>query len=191
MRGMVARSAFRRSVVDGRMAVMPGGIPPVAGRHSPSIGPIAPGRERNPPYGVGVVPPGGEGMAVHGAPGVPPVPVPVIEEVEDEGSVEVPFFVFQHQSRKGVTPENEGPPSVRPAAVPGVVMVGQHGPGHGVASCGAPLVPVGRLERILGIAPVAPVEAQTGKEFHLRVSVFRFRQDLREGKLVSRSCSGE
>jgi hypothetical protein len=43
---------------------------------------------------------------------MPPVPVPVVKEVEDEGSVEVSFPVFQHQSGKGVSPEDEGSPSV-------------------------------------------------------------------------------
>jgi len=122
-------------------------------------------------------------MAVHGAPGVPPVTVPVIEEVEDEGCVEVTFPVFKYQSGKGVSPEYEGPPFIRPASVPGVVMVRQHRPGHGVSSGGAPLEPVGRLERIFGVAPVAPLKSQTCEKFHLRVSVFRFHQDFSEREL--------
>lgn len=105
--------------------------------------------------------------------------------------MKVPFFVFQDQAGKCIPPEGESSPPVRAAAVSRVVMVCQHGPGHGVSSGGASLVPVGRLERIFGISPVAPVEAQAGKEFHLRVSVFRFRQHLRKGKPVARSCAGE
>jgi hypothetical protein len=122
---------------------------------------------------------------------VPPVPVSVIKEVENEGRVDVPFFVFQHKSRKGVSPEDEGSPFIDPAAVPGVVMVRQHGLGHGVSSGGASLVPVGRLERVLGIPPVTPVETQAGKKLHLRVSVIRFRQDFGERKPVVLSGAGE
>ena len=84
LRLALPRTAFRRSIMDGRVAVMSGGIPPVARRHSPVIGPMASGREGYPPYGVPVVSPGRKGMAVNAPPGVLPVPVPVIEEIKYE-----------------------------------------------------------------------------------------------------------